>query len=56
MGGIIVFLYHTDDILPPEMNEFPESEFMKFEHSCKNGLTKTRARHSIKMRKIKSPF
>ena len=55
IGGVIVYLWHTDEELSDEENAFPEHPCFRLEHSCENPLTKKRARHSIKMRKVTEP-
>jgi len=50
-GGLIVYLFHTDDDYTEEQNKFPEHPDFKFIRSSKDKLTKTRARHLITMRK-----
>jgi hypothetical protein len=48
-GGRLVFLFHTDQSLPPEKNKFPEHPDFEFVSSSENNLTKYRARHLITM-------
>lgn len=48
-GGKLVFLFHTDQSLPPERNKFPEHPDFEFVSSSENNLTKYRARHLITM-------
>ena len=50
-GGILVFLFHTDDEYTAEENKFPEHEAFTFQRSSKDRLTKSRARHLITLKK-----
>lgn len=50
-GGLLVFLFHTDDEHTEEENRFPEHAEFIFLRSSKDGLTKTRARHLITMKR-----
>ena len=50
-GGLLVFLFHTDDEKSEEENRFPEHPQLEFVRSSRDGLTRARSRHLITMRK-----
>ena len=51
-GGLLVFLFHTDDEKSEEENRFPEHPQLEFVRSSRDGLTRHRSRHLITMRKV----
>ena len=53
-GGLLVFLFHTDDEKSEEENRFPEHPQLEFVRSSRDGLTRTRSRHLITMRKLQT--
>ena len=50
-GGLLVFLFHTDEEYTEEQNKFPEHPDFEFIRSSKDRLTKARARHLITMKR-----